>query len=466
MAQEYSAALQTTVQQMSQEGTLLNIDNITGIFEGHERECPSEPNSFQSSIYISMASSGDESSEAGDFPLLQETFKGSYNGLQEEAFCDPQYRTVQQATFLSVGFRRILGHGRGLEQVLKTYRVNVTSTCQRCNPHNATLFDPPSEPSRPRRLLRSTLARRLQEVDEQCFCSATALDQGPSQDVFLNAYSETVTKLAEAGALSAFSGVGEVSEVSGFQCGEDVNSFSSSLTVGFVADPTLVTKQEVNLLEDTFETSYNNLQIDSYCDEFVRRISSATLKLVSSRRRRLDQVVSSYRVQVNATCRRCENINVTLFEPRRPGETRRLVESSLVESNQSRRSLLEIPPSSGMCFCTSQTLNAGFQAPMQDAFLAVYSSNVETLVEEGLLTNIQGVGDVQEVREFDCGNEIGSFTSTTFMNFGGDPSKVTSDEIRALENTFTGSYNVSRNISCNNFSDGHLIANMSLTLGV
>jgi hypothetical protein len=242
--------------------------------------------------------------------------------------------------------------------------------------------------------------------------------------------------------------VGEATEVSGFDCGDTVKSFSSSLFVGFNGNPSQVTTQEVNLLGDTFESSYNNLQIDSFCDEYVRRISSASLNLVSSRRRRLDQVVSSYRVHVNATCRRCDNVNLTLFEPRQPGGTtrgRRLAESP-EDLIRAQRKMLEIPPSDGMCYCTSQNLNAGFQAPSQDAFLVAYSDNVDTLVGGGLLTNIQGIGEVKEVREFDCGNEIFSFLSTTFMNFGGDPSKVTADEVQALEDAFTGSYNVSRHV--------------------
>jgi hypothetical protein len=88
---------------------------------------------------------------------------------------------------------------------------------------------------------------------------------------------------------------------------------------------------------------------------------------------------------------------------------------------------------SGICVCSSASLEKGIRAPTEDEFLVAYNDTVTDLAEQGILTNVGSVGGVAGTEEVACPSEVSEFDTKATLQLSGNPDAVSISEIFALE---------------------------------
>lgn len=219
-------------------------------------------------------------------------------------------------------------------------------------------------------------------------------------------------------------------------CDEEV-TFETSVLVGLRGRPDDVTSNEMRVLEQAFIDSYANAECgDRDIDQVMIVSRQIGNNETSSRRRSLQSSSNNrdftYIFRTSGRCRGCGR-NTRLFAQ---GVSRILAQDS--ERGFHRGLQYEY----GLESHSVEEEDCPCEAPTENDFLLSFNSTIRGLVADGLLVNVVGVnGDIAELEEVDCGEEI-EFETIVSLSFEGDSSTEPSGaELDALALSFVDSYN-------------------------
>lgn len=104
-------------------------------------------------------------------------------------------------------------------------------------------------------------------------------------------------------------------------------------------------------------------------------------------------------------------------------------------------------------------------ASLEDEFLASYNNTIAALVSNGDLVNVVGVnGDISELEEIDCVDEVTEFQTDIFVTFQAD-SEPTISEQETLAASWVSSYNAANTLNSETCDElFHLAVQAELTL--
>lgn len=158
-------------------------------------------------------------------------------------------------------------------------------------------------------------------------------------------------------------------------CSVSVNSLTSTVFVDFIADTALVTPTELNIIEQVFRDSYNDL-IETFCDPIFRNVVGAQ---VSEENLPVSSTVSrvQFTFRIDGRCRGCEK-GTRIFAA--DGRVSNDVERYLAEND--------------FCFCV--TGNPEKRGATAGEFETLYDQQIWKLKDLGELQGIQSVKNVIE----------------------------------------------------------------------
>jgi hypothetical protein len=277
-----------------------------------------------------------------------------------------------------------------------------------------------------------------------CLCPVGDYDDG----VPLEALGSTLDALAIDLPFIYF--VYDIAEVEAVPCPVEMDTFSSFVVVEFdlnasasLLGPTL---EEIVLLQDAFVASYNLLS-RQFCDPIQRRLTSAQVVRISEIFIGEPLVLE---FEATGTCRGCR-ANTTLYDSISflqnislvPGSSRRhrdLLSGMLFESRHAtdkdakeglprRMQAIDdrlVEDTLKTCYCDVVAIQE--QGPSEVEIISAYS----TIIDGLNLPSIQSVGECKFLT---------IFQSSVILNFKGNISAATEDQLQALGQGFIDSYN-------------------------
>jgi hypothetical protein len=230
---------------------------------------------------------------------LEGIFMTSYNQLSYQ-FCDKFFRTVEQVT-LSLGQSYDIFPIRRLQEV--TTDVNapaeaasaaanstsavaiapdvgstvflVTGQCRNCLPDDSgtfSLFDDVHRNQSHAVVLTSRgVTRRLQGSSPpsdtaKCKCPAQVAPVGPTADEFVKVFTEEIELATLSGNVTSVQETGtRAEEGERVTCGDDVQTFRTSIQLDFDESVNSLTTDEIAALEDSIQDSYNGMSRGKRC---------------------------------------------------------------------------------------------------------------------------------------------------------------------------------------------------------
>ena len=240
--------------------------SITGVREIDLRTCPSDTGSEFSRVVrveFTQLPCMDGLNFTGTEPQLrsvEKAFVSAYNNLVL-SYCDPFYRTLEQA--------QIVRFGENTDEGNLPVEIRVTGSCRNgCNPNLIDVYAIPNSMPGARMLLEESvsagLSHRFLQETETCFCDSQAIGaRAPFESEFVAQYRKAV----EALDLECLSSVG--------QC-EFGTRFSTGIVVLFDQDDLLESGNLTATIEDTFLQTINTIYDvdDESCNPEFRMIDS------------------------------------------------------------------------------------------------------------------------------------------------------------------------------------------------
>jgi hypothetical protein len=292
-----------------------------------------------------------------------------------------------------------------------------------------------------------------------CFCPVGDYDSG----VPIGAFADTLNQVVVASTtdLAVIDFFYDLAEIETVPCPVEKDTFSSFVIVEFNlhANASLIGPSlgEIGILQDGFVASYNLLS-RQFCDPFERRLTSAQVVRTSS-------VVLGepliLELEVMGTCRGCKSTNITLYDSvsflqnislapggggsrrhRNLGLAELLLSGVSLDSGKQenedemtrrmdpRRLQVDNGPAAEeeleTCYCDVAAVQD--QGPSEVEVISAYSSVIASLN----LPSIDSVGACKFIT---------IFQSTVILNFKGNMSLATEDQLQALGQGFIDSYN-------------------------
>ena len=460
--EEFGLALNATLNRFRTNNGMVTTE-INNVLEVQSVDCdkaaPVLP--LQSSVLVDLTMNR-VNITTDQVALLGETFQKAYNLLNLD-LCDPYFRQVTQVQ-VSIETARLLDDDGNDDAVVvsETFRVrfNVEGQCRGC-PSNSTLFDDGI-----RRVLRDSSSssvqqdkrRRLADTNtntSDCFCAvATPRFRSPTEQEFTREFQNRIVQERFMDELPHVVGASNVLEIEQVECADTVSEFESNVYVDFQGDATALLDTERNALEVAFQRTYNRLS-ESLCDVYFRSLDTVTLVVNSTATtgtpieldplsgRNLQSFNSSllptlqFLFRIQGRCRGCRR-DTFLFDD---GARRILAGYTRDRHGISRRRRLQPQQDDGRdCVCPA--INPSFRPPTEDEFRVAYNDVVRELREAGTVQSVNiAVEQVTEVERVPCTNEISEFTTSVLVDFDGDPSALTPNQARALEDGFRDTYN-------------------------
>ena len=470
---------------LEQTGTSVKIERVVGNDSGEDN---GGLTLFPFIVHVDFLGAPETSQ---DVQTLEELFVSTYNenASSPSDESSPAPRQIASVAFSRIDAVRRTKNRRELARVTSTYRADVNATCRQCSSDDMpTLF-------------RTSTAsvRRLQQQGESSTSSFSLPTTTKFREDYLVAI-ERVKQLQKAPSTELLQNLEDVVRVREFlempSCRSDedggISQFQASIVMDLVGtDPKSIKIEEIVTLESAFVSTYNGLVSSNYCDnEQLRRAVSSTFTLESARRRlggsgrnlQQERVSAGYKVDVNGTCRRCSKGRTTLFDVPKTEKNGTKTSSAMGSSSSSVRKNTGANPNprntrslasytgyqqhhhrhnyfnsrlrslqatsdgiiSDDCICSTNSLSANqLGPPTIDDFVNAYDTIILDLREEGILENVERVGQVDEIIPVSCDDNITPFQSSVLLDLvviGDDPVSPSS-EIGILENYFVSTYN-------------------------
>jgi Leucine-rich repeat (LRR) protein len=238
-------------------------------------------------------------------------------------------------------------------------------------------------------------------------------------------------------------------------CSGEINNFQADLIVDFFGNQSLASDQEIDILEQAFQNTYNDLNTLSNtgtCDLYFRQITSVTFsradEITRRSRRSLRRDVPglnvnqgfspffSYYARASGKCRGCPG-NTQLFND---AGRRRELQNVKERLLQGSFVLLDTSPADDQCFCPVQVEE--YRAPTMEEFLTAFNHTVQSLKAGQQIDFVESVTEVIELEEVDCSADTVIFTAEVYINLTvNNSANWTSQDVQELEYAIVESYN-------------------------
>jgi hypothetical protein len=349
--EEMRAALNETVGGFlgDQQRWLIGVGDVETVKEVKEYDCSPRITTFDTTVLVKFDVDV-TSLSVEDIMALEANFAQTYN---DQLFlnCDaPYFRLVTGVTLVKVSddpqlVRQLFASRRAQalpsSLVFSFVFLRLTMECRDC-PRDAWKAFTFMNDDQSRRTLTddaaslgtSVVSIPVSQGLTGCFCPILYSDphfRAPTEREFQVAFNETVGLVRDESSGSLLRGVGdvvEVVEVTEFDCSPNTTMFETAVLVELDHDPSLLTDEDLHVLEVSFLQTYNDLIFDN-CDVPIFRrlldvsmnrsagpISSGGRQLTRRRVQLLPPAVNMLSLRLNITigCQNCRRENTTLFD--------------------------------------------------------------------------------------------------------------------------------------------------------
>lgn len=423
--------------------------------------CTFVPNSFQSDIIVEFE--GDPTLvTTKDIGTLQTVFVDTYTAATN-SLCDTMFRemftasVVEQGPLQNDGRRELINskaYGTTTPAVTRTrfsYRFFVVGVCRACKQDSVFFDDGIRRRLQEEELIeydfdkeyqrtlynRASIARikklhfatnsagysirRPQDRPEiyrsatyapaptpatltsprSCTCeNPMSLNKAPSED----SYARSLNVNVQAASISGIDTVIGVTEVKAILCDSGLDAFTSTVLINGVGQPDRITLNELQVLGNTFVSSYNNVAFET-CDPTFRAAERAVFTVepmdttdATGGGRQLYGLgrVFRFRVAVTGVCKLCPREDV-LFDDavRRTLQEISSYEVDIPEFMAPHRQLGFVV-GNDTCFCA---VNAPRRAPVISVFTQYFNNSVVELIKNGTIVNVDVIDSAVQVNE-------------------------------------------------------------------
>lgn len=438
-----------------------------------EYECKDKTNSFNTTVFVDF---GSDVSNIANIKALESSFRESYSEVSF-ALCDaPFFRTITGVTVKPYS-----------EENPNIMAVELSAECRDCSDEtvfsgkgaaseNSLNLETLTPVSVAFKTIDGTEVAELKQGDDEsvmvmdtCVCPSgiTPEERMPTEAEFYEIFQKAAAGLGLTGSFDLY-------EVESYECSAENNTLSSEVYIRIDGDLSTLDGEDAKLIEESFVTTYNDLNF-AFCDfPYFRTIKSVTVdptNFVMSQPNNRKLQGGSVNLDFSETILLVDppldaNVLKLLVEMECKGcsELTPLFsfDTDGTDVRGARNSLVQDEPGTCQCPAHPDPLN---RAPTTDEFQDAFRLTVLELQDNGRLTEVTSVEDVLEITTVDCSANETEFTSTVYVNLDTPMGELSNSERSIIEDSFLQSYNALTFSTCDaffrNIEDARLVPTKS-----
>jgi hypothetical protein len=318
----------------------------------------------------------------------------------------------------------------------------------------------------------SSLRRMQAQAQAQgCVCAL------PTREAFLKNVREMIQFTSEITSIDTVTDMIQTEQV---ECSPGVDGFSSTFAMDLLGNSNNITEANLEVVANWFRATYNAINTDS-CDMFFRRVQNVSVTVLPINEtnngtgvRRLQGITQApsgrptaspaptttappssslppTKTSTEAPSSRGADLFSLLFAL--DGQCRGCAfDSSLFDEVSTRRVLRELQATElptaedqqNQCFCP---VGAEIRGPAVGEFLEDWNLHIDA-VGASQFPWIQKATDIEAVKAVDCSGANNQFASYLSAGVAGDPSKLTEEDLKAIELKVVETYNFQNQQVC------------------